>query len=98
FHADRLVLPRSPFFNRPSGRLMKAALADQVHPAPVDAADELVSDCRRAEQLAQTKVQGSCSLPPRRSGLDDLRSIGGAAGNVQPADRTFERAGKEACH
>lgn len=85
-----------PLFNGPSGRLVKAALADQVHPTPVDAADELVSECRRAEQLAQTKVQGSSSLPPRRSGLDDVRSVGPASGNVQPADRAFERAGKEA--
>jgi hypothetical protein len=87
---------RPPLFDRPSGCLVKAALADQVHAAPVDAADELVSDCRRAEQLAQTNIQGSCTLLPRRSGLDHLRSVRPASGNVQPADRTFERAGKEA--
>jgi len=93
---DRSSVPRSLFFNGPSRRLVKATLANQVHTAPIDAADELVSDCRRAEQLAQTNIQGSCTLLPRRSGLDHLRSVRPASGNVQPADRTFERAGKEA--
>ena len=105
--------PRRPHRHLPSGCLVKAMLADQIHPRAVDAPDEGVPANRSAEPLPKAQVQRNCALRrrvhlcrlahgarrlERRDPPPELNFRLHVASGVKPADGALQRAVQKGGH